>query len=160
MLVDVIYAGVKICALASVCAYGWLKVRQERKTEISKQEAEKTACKNCCYCRMISANGNVVCGFEEKSIKQPAYCPLFTKWPKGYKPRLCIYCEHCRECNLDGVFCGVLERWCHKPDISCGNYKKRHEYFPNTRANADSQGAFIQVPDGFSESITMWKYEH
>ena len=38
MLVDVIYIGVKICALASVCAYGWLKVRQERK-------AAKNACK-------------------------------------------------------------------------------------------------------------------
>lgn len=41
MLVETIYTGIKICALASVCAYGWLRVQQERKAEIAKEQAEK-----------------------------------------------------------------------------------------------------------------------
>lgn len=42
MLVETIYTGIKICALASVCAYGWLRVQQERKAETAKEQAEKT----------------------------------------------------------------------------------------------------------------------
>lgn len=41
MLVETIYTGIKICALASVCAYGWLRVQQERKAEMAKEQAEK-----------------------------------------------------------------------------------------------------------------------
>lgn len=84
MLVETIYTGIKICALASVCAYGWLRVQQERKAETAKEQAEKTTCKNCCYCRMIMTDSRIVCELEEKPIEQPAHCTLFTEWPEDY----------------------------------------------------------------------------
>ena len=82
MLVETIYTGIKICALASVCAYGWLRVQQERKAETAKEQAEKTTCKNCCYCRMIMTDSRIVCELEEKPIEQPVHCTLFTEWPE------------------------------------------------------------------------------
>lgn len=86
MLVETIYTGIKICALASVCAYGWLRVQQERKAETAKEQAEKTTCKNCCYCRMIMTDSRIVCELEEEPIEQPAHCTLFTEWPKTTRP--------------------------------------------------------------------------
>lgn len=125
MLVETIYTGIKICALASVCAYGWLKVQQERK-------AEKTTCKNCRYCRRIMTDSRVICEIEETPIEQPANCTLFTEWLKGYKPDLCLYCEHCKnygkfvvrcDCDINGVR--------DKAKITCIDYEKRRKYFLN-----------------------------
>lgn len=127
MLVNVIYTGVKICALASVCVYGWLKVRQERK-------ATKSACKNCCYCRMVRTDSTVVCEFEEEPIEQPISCALFTKWPKDYTSSLCLYCKHCKNYGKAFVRCDISGLR-DKAEITCINYEKRRKYFPDLRGN-------------------------
>ena len=116
MLVDVIYVGVKICALASVCAYGWLKVRQERKTA-------KNACKNCYSCRMVRADGKVVCELEEEPIEQPISCALFAKWPKDDGPNLCAYCKHCQTYNSPYVYCDVNNKWRNIAKVTCGYFE-------------------------------------
>lgn len=107
MLVETIYTGIKICALASVCAYGWLRVQQERKAETAKEQAEKTTCKNCCYCRMIMTDSRIVCELEEKPIEQPAHCTLFTEWPEDYTSSLCLYCKHCKNYGKLFVRCDI-----------------------------------------------------
>lgn len=116
MLVDVIYIGVKICALVSVCAYGWLKVRQERK-------AAKSACKNCYSCRMVRADGKVVCELEEEPIEQPISCALFAKWSKDDGPNLCVYCKHCQTYNSPYVYCNVNNKWRNIAKVTCGYFE-------------------------------------
>lgn len=150
MLIDMIYTGIKICALASVCAYGWIKVRQER-------EAAKTACKNCCYCRMVRTDGRVVCELEEKPIEQPASCPLFTKWPKEYEPSLCVYCKHCQTYGEHYVRCDVDDELHNKAKVTCSSYEKRRQYFTDLKEKANNQGAFIQVQDEFGRTIVRWQ---
>lgn len=41
MLVETIYTGIKICALASVCAYGWLRVSKNAKLRRLKNRQKK-----------------------------------------------------------------------------------------------------------------------
>lgn len=130
MLVETIYTGIKICALASVCAYGWLRVQQERKAETAKEQAEKTTCKNCCYCRMIMTDSRIVCELEEKPIEQPAHCMLFTEWPEDYTSSLCLYCKHCKNYGKFFVSCDISGLR-DKAEITCINYEKRRKYFPD-----------------------------
>lgn len=127
MLVETIYTGIKICALASVCAYGWLRVQQERK-------AEKTTCKNCRYCRRIMTDSRVICEIEETPIEQPASCTLFTEWPEDYAPSLCLYCKHCKNYGKVYVRCDISGLR-DKAKITCINYEKRRKYFPDLGGN-------------------------